>query len=100
MNNTKYHTTKKIVEEDRLNLWDSIDHYNRNKYPTNSIKYGFTSRVSKAKIKEIQDNRILYPPIVNNQKNNSSSNLPTKKTLFKYTVQQPPYNSFMLLQHH
>ena len=100
MNNTKCYTIRKTVEEDRVNLWEIIDQYNCKEYPTNYRKYHCIPQVYRAEIKEIQDNRIIDTPISNNQPNNHTNSLPTKKTLFKDTVQQPLYNSFMILHYH
>ena len=36
MNNPKYHTIITSIEEDRVNLWDTIDCNNRKEHPTNS----------------------------------------------------------------
>ena len=67
VNNPKYQTIKNIAEEDEMNLWGSIYHYNRKYYPTRSRNYCFISRVFRAKLNEIKDNRILDTPIANNQ---------------------------------
>ena len=51
MNHSKYHTIKNNVEEDRVNLRDSLDYYNCKDCPTKYSNYRFMSRVSKYKIK-------------------------------------------------
>ena len=66
--------TSNTVEEYRVNLQDSIDLYNYKEYPANSSNYCFISQVSKSKIKEIQDNRILYTHIMNNHHKKSPNN--------------------------
>ena len=37
---------------------------------------------------------------MNNHNSNPPNNTPTNKTLFKESVQHPPFNSFILLHHH
>ena len=54
----------------------------------------------KLKFKEIQYNRILDKQIANNHHNNLTNNHPIKKNLFKDSVQQPPFNWFLLLHHY